>query len=120
MTRKIFVLIVIEMVKLGKCDELPPTQSAYRPERSTADNVLNEKLLMSRYENYRQEVEVLSLDLLNAFDTLSSGKFLKILDNILDEDEMRMIRTHLCGKCMIIKVDKTLERASTPMLEHRR
>ena len=99
---------IMERVKSEIHDELPSTQSAYRPEISTAENFFNMKLLISHYENYRHEVEFLSLGMPKAFNTLSRGKCLKMLESIVYDDEMRMIKANLCGTNMKIKAGNNI------------
>jgi len=77
--------------------KIPVEQAAYQAGRSTTEQVFATKMLAEKAitsSNYK--VYLLLLDMNNAFDTVSRGKLLKDLQDILQPDELHTV-------CRLIK-----------------
>ena len=71
---------------------MPNTQTAYRPGRSTTENVLTFKLLAEKAiteTNY--EINLRLLDMSKAFDNVNRKILLNDLQTILNNDELHII-----------------------------
>ena len=72
---------------------LSKSQAAYRNNRSTTDILWAHRFIIAKLVLYqKQELMITGLDMSSAFDTRDREELISILENILDEDEVRMCR----------------------------
>ncbi|GFS24655.1 very-long-chain enoyl-CoA reductase [Elysia marginata] len=76
---------------------LSPSQSGFRPDRSTADVVWTHKWLAAKTNAENVEIKITGIDMSAAFDTIDRKALLDILKTIIDKDEhaLRDIRTNI-------------------------
>ena len=69
------------------------TQAAYRPGRSTTEQVFSVTILAEKaYNTDNYEINLLLLDMSKAFDSVDRGKLLRQLNDIIEEDELHIIK----------------------------
>ena len=69
-----------------------PHKQIFRSNRSTTYIIFAHKLLIARVKKYQESFTILSIDLSSAFDTIDREKLLDILEDIVDKDELALIR----------------------------
>ncbi len=92
--RKILAISMIgrSMEKLQK--KIPPTQAAYQQGQSTTEPVFTMKILAEKaITSSIYKIYILLLDMSKAFHTVRRNDLFDILREILDEDEIHMIKT---------------------------
>ena len=109
--RKVIAICMLNRIsqKLYGEENIPITQAAYRPGRSTTEHVLALKLLIEKAlsaDNY--EIIILLKDLTKAFDNVDRSKLLSILKSILSPDELHMIYILLNNTKLQIRYDGEL------------
>ena len=109
--RKVIAICMLNRIahKLYGEANIPVTQAAYRPGRSTTEHVLSLKLLIEKAlsaDNY--EIIILLKDLTKAFDNVNRSKLLNILKSILNPDELHMIYILLNNTKLQIRYDGEL------------
>ena len=67
------------------------TQSGFRPSRSTTDVVRSYQWLAVRCQRYRCALDILGIDISNAFDCRSRPRLISVLGSFLQPDEIQMI-----------------------------
>lgn len=102
--RKIMSLIIINRTRNETENFISPSQSAYRSNRSTTDIVWCFKWLLAKVQKYQISLYVTGIDMTSAFDTIDREKLLEIYDNILENDEMRMVKTLLSNTTLEVKI----------------
>ena len=90
--RKVLSLVTLARIRDKIELYLSASQAGFRPNRSTTDIVLAHKLLIARVLKYKESFTVLGIDLSSAFDTIDREKLLSILQDIVDPDELNLIR----------------------------
>uniref|UniRef100_A0AAV1UI08 Reverse transcriptase domain-containing protein n=1 Tax=Peronospora matthiolae TaxID=2874970 RepID=A0AAV1UI08_9STRA len=90
--RKAISLVVLRRISPKVERFLSPHQSGFRPSRSTADAVWAHRWIAARAQRYRERFHILGIDLSRAFDTVNREKLLSVLEPLLDDDEIRLIR----------------------------
>ena len=93
MIRKILAIIMINRIYDKLDSEIPATQAAYRPGRSTTENVFTMKILAEKAltsSNY--EIEIMLLDMSKAFDSVNRTILMEDLKSIVDEDELHILK----------------------------
>ena len=88
---------------------LSPNQSGFRPCRSTADVVWTHKWLAAKIQKEKIKLNLTGIDMSAAFDTVDRQKLLNILESIVDEDELRMIRFLLSNTTINMKIYEATE-----------
>ena len=74
---------------------IPISQAAYCKNRSTAGHVFAIKLIIERtISSTHETVYLLFLDMSKAFDSIQRNTFIKDLKNVLNYDELHLIRTY--------------------------
>ena len=107
--RKALSLIVLHRIS-NKIDEfLSHGHSGFRKGRSTSDAVWSHKFLIAHTQRMEHEFTLLGIDMSRAFDTVNRQKLLSTLDNIVDEDELRIIRFLLSNTKLIIKSKSNID-----------
>jgi len=114
MIRKILAIIMITRI-YDKIDaEIPVTQTAYRPGRSTTENVFTFKVLTEKAictSNY--EINILLLDMSKAFDSINRDILIEDLAGILDEDELHILKILIEDVSLQVRNGKTLGESFT-------
>ena len=89
-------LSIITLHRIRPCTEeyLSHSQSGFRPDRSTADVAWAHKWLAAKTKK-DVEIKITGIDMSSAFDTIDRQTLLDILREIIEEDELRIIRFHL-------------------------
>ena len=82
--RKVFSNITLKRIQTkGECF-LSQSQSAYRPNRSTADVVLMHRWLAARVQKFEEEIHIIGIGLSAAFDTIRRQTLLDNTKNFLE------------------------------------
>ena len=103
--RKILSDITLNRIKRNTDNYLSQSQSAYRSNRSTTDVVWTYRWLIAKAVTSDVPIFITGIDMTAAFDTIKRSKLLEILESIVDEDELRMIRVLLSNTTLEIKVN---------------
>jgi exonuclease III len=101
--RKIMSIIVLARIRPAYEQYLSPSQSAYRSDRCTADLVWAHRWIIAKAHVKQIAIDITGLDLTAAFDTINREELLSILEPIVNEDEMRMIRLLLSNTTLEIR-----------------
>ena len=91
--RKLLSICMINRIHKKLNSRIPNSQAAYRPGRSTTEHVFSFKCLAEKAitsSNYEIIIEM--LDMSKAFDTVDRGKLFQILSDILDKDELHIMK----------------------------
>ena len=104
--RKILSNIALIRIKPHLESFLSPAQSAYRANRSTTDVVWSYRWMLAKIQQYKDlEIQVTSIDMSAAFDTINRQKLISILEAFIIDDELRMIRVLLSDTSLEIKTN---------------
>ena len=103
--RKSISLITLERIRPRVEQYLSHTQSGFRPNRSTSDIVWAHRWLAAKAMKSKININITGIDMSAAFDTVDRQKLLEILQNILEEDEIRIIRFLLSNTTISVKVN---------------
>ena len=103
MIRKVMSNIILFRIQPKVDKYLSPSQSAYRPGRSTSDIVWLHRFLAARIQKFEEEIYITGIDMSNAFDTIRRSTLIETLQSFLEEDEVRMIRILLSNTTLEIK-----------------
>lgn len=112
--RKILSLNTLSRVRTNVEAFLSPTQSGFRTGRSTTEAVWAHRLAATT-QRYK-EIELLSIDMSSAFDTIDRQKLLENTKNIFVQGEWRMaekllskttLEVRICSKPDRIKLNIT-------------
>ena len=107
--RKILAICMIERIGDKLQQHIPHSQAAYQKGRSTTEHVFTYKLLAEKaISSANYTVHVLLMDISKAFDTINRETLMNDLKNILEPDEIHMIKILLEGVQYQIKVGNTL------------
>ena len=112
MIRKILAIILLNRIYNRIDGEIPITQTAYRPGRSTTENVFTMKVLIEKAlteSNY--EINVLLLDMSKAFDSVERKILLDDLRNLVGPDELHILRILIEEVVIQIRNNKTVGEA---------
>ena len=90
--RKTLSTIVLNRIRPKIEKYLSHSQSGFRQDRSTSDVVWTHKWLAAKALKENISITITGIDMSAAFDTIDRGKLLEILTDIVDEDELRIIR----------------------------
>merc|ERR1712115_733560 len=71
---------------------LSANQSGFRPFRSTLDVVWTHRWLAAKTALSDLEIKVTGIDMSAAFDTIQRQRLLQILEQFLEEDEIRLVQ----------------------------
>ena len=88
---------------------LSANQSGFRPFRSTADVVWAHRWFTAKTALEEINIYITGIDMSSAFDTIDRNILLEILQDILDEDELRLVRFLLSDTNISIKVKGATE-----------
>eukprot|EP00794_Sanderia_malayensis_P008267 gene8266-biopygen6685 len=88
---------------------IPPTQAAYQPDRSTTEQVFSMKILAEKaITSADYKVVLLLLDMSKGFDTVRRKDLFDILKEILDDDELHMIKILVEDVKLTVRVGNSL------------
>ena len=72
---------------------IPVSQTAYRAGRSTTENVFAFKILIEKAISMtNSEINILLLDMSKAFDSVHRNVLMEDLKEVLDEDEIHILK----------------------------
>ena len=103
--RKILSNITCKRIKVAYEAYISQSQSAYRENRSTADVVWTHRWIAAKAQNEKISIYITGIDMSSAFDTIIREELVKILEQILHEDEMRMCRLLLSQTTLDVKIN---------------
>ena len=103
--RKIMSTILLQRTKVKVNEYLSPSQSAYRPSRSTSDIVWAHRWLLAKAQTVDTTLYITGIDMSSAFDTVDREKLLNIIETFMDEDQVRMTRLLLSNTTLEIKMN---------------
>ena len=103
--RKILSRMTTKRIEPKINQYLSESQSAYRRGRSTTDIVWAYRWILAKAQEYKIKIYVIGIDMSSAFDTINRKQLLDSLDNILEEDEVRVIKELLSDTTLEVKVE---------------
>jgi len=107
--RKILAIIMIKRISGKILNQIPATQAAYQTGRSTTEHVFAVKLLTEMaitHSNYT--INLLMIDMSKAFDTVDRKTLFEILSEILDQDELHIIKLLTEDVILKVKIEEEL------------
>ncbi|GFS20409.1 endonuclease-reverse transcriptase [Elysia marginata] len=102
--RKALSKIVLERITPHVSQYLSHSQSGFRPNRSTSNVAWTHKWLAAKVNIENIAIKIAGIDMSAAFDTINRETLLKILEDIVDEDEHRIIRFLLSNTIIDTKI----------------
>ena len=100
--RKILAVCIMKRINSRLDSATPISQAAYRKNRSTAEHVFATKLIIERAISSTDEtVYLLLLDMSKAFDSIQRNTLIDDLKNVLNQDELHLIRILLDVKIAV-------------------
>ena len=90
--RKALSIITLHRIRPHIEEYLSHSQSGFRPERSTSDVAWTHKWLAAKAKKEDVEIKITGIDMSAAFDTIDRQILLDIIERIVEEDELRIIR----------------------------
>ena len=103
--RKSISLIVLDRIRPRVEEYLSDSQSGFRPNQSTTDIVWAHRWLVAKVMKSKISINITGIDMSAAFDTVNRQKLIKILETILDEDEIRIIQFLLSNTTISIRAN---------------
>ena len=89
--------------------KVPPTQAAYQQVRSTKELVFTFKVLAEKAitsENYK--IILLLVDMSKAFDTVRRSELFNILEEVLEKDELHMMKILIEDVSLRVRIGKSI------------
>ena len=105
--RKILAIIMLERLFERFDKEISISQSAYRPGRSTTENVFALKLCEKAIISQHYEANILLLDMSKAFDNVNRGALFRDLIKIVGSDEIHILKILIEDVVIKVKNGKT-------------
>ena len=102
--RKILSRITTTRIEPKTDEYLSKSQSAYRKGRSTSDVVWAYRWILAKVQEFRIKIYIIGIDMSSAFDTIYRDKLINIVENVLDEDEVRIIRKLLSNTTLEVRI----------------
>ena len=94
--RKILAACIMSRIKTRLDYQIPSSQAAYRPKRSTTEHVFACKLVIERTISAKNEtVFLLLLDMSKAFDSIDRNTLIHDLQSTIDPDELHIVKNLL-------------------------
>ena len=106
--RKILTICLIERIGERVMRHIPPSQAAYQPGRSTTEQVFSYKLLAEKAiisEQYTSNI--ILMDMNKAFDKVNRETLLNDMKNIVEKDELHLIKLLLKNVELRVKCGTT-------------
>ena len=111
--RKTLSLICIQRIRPAVTKYISSGQSGFQSDGSTADVVWSHRWLAAKCSITQElKVTITGIDMSAAFDTINRTQLLDILENIIEEDELRIIRFLLSNTKINMKVNGATEHHS--------
>jgi exonuclease III len=105
MVRKTLAMIVLRRIQPFVTAYMPKTQCGFQPNRSATEVVWTYRWMTSCAEKYDKEFSIMGIDMSKAFDSINRELLLKILKDIIPEDELRIIRYLLSETTLEAKIE---------------
>jgi sorting nexin-29 len=102
--RKILSNIFVERTANETEKYISKTQSAYRPGRSTTDNIWTLRWMIAKTQKFKIDFFLTGIDMSRAFDTIDRMKLLKKYDEIIGQDETRIATSLLTNTKLEVKI----------------
>ena len=100
--RKILAICLMKRIGERLNSEIPISQAAYRKNRSTTEQVFTIKLVIERTISAKSEKVFLTLlDMSKAFDSVKRSTLINDLSNIINQDELHLIKILLDVKLAV-------------------
>ena len=96
-TRKVFSLIVLERILPAVEGFIDSRQCGFRRGRSSCEISWFYQWIRAISHRSRRAIEIMGIDMSKAFDCVDRGKFLFILEGLVDIDSQRMARMLMAG-----------------------
>ena len=93
--RKILSKIFMNTTEAKINKHLPKSRSAYRKSRSTTDVVWAHRWMAAKTQVQDIAIFIIAIDMSSAFDTIYRDELFKIVEEFLDEDDLRILCTLL-------------------------
>ena len=94
---------ILKRINTRLDSEIPISQAVYLKNRSTTEHLFATKLIIERTISADENVCLLFLDKSKAFDSLQRSILIEDLENVLNQDELHMIRmlldVKIAAKC---------------------
>ena len=90
--RKILAVCAMKRINSRLDSAIPMSQAAYRKNRSTTEHVFATKLIIERTISTDETVYLFLLDMSKAFDSIQRNTLIEDLKNVLNQDELHLIR----------------------------
>ena len=85
--------------------DLAQSQSAYRKGRNTTDNIWAHRRIIAIAQMQDITIYVTGIDMSSAFDTIQRGQLIDIAKEILNKDEIRILRVFLAETILEVKIE---------------
>jgi len=108
MLRKILSTIILRRIQQKIESYISITQSGFRKDRSTSDLVWTYRWMMAYVKKYDQQFHIMGIDLSKAFDCLDRNILISEIENVIDNDELRIVRYLLSNTTLQIRYGKRL------------
>ena len=99
-------MITLDRIRPKVEEFLAHSQSGFRPNRSTSDVVWTHKWFAAKTNVENVCIKISGIDMSAAFDTIKRNKLLTILEDILEEDELRLVRFLLSNTTLETRINK--------------
>lgn len=104
--RKVLSTIALNRIRPNVEEYVSLSQSGFRPNRSTSDVVWAHRWITAKVLcSHDLQINITGLDMSAAFDTIDRNKLLEILENLVADDELRIIRYLLSETTINIKIN---------------
>ena len=104
--RKVLSIVTLNRIRPKTEEFISNNQSGFRPNRSTADVAWTHKWLAAKVQKEKEEIFITGIDFSSAFDTIKRSKLIQIINEFLEEDEIRMIRYLLSNTIVKPKINR--------------
>ena len=84
---------------------IAPSQSAYRKGRNTTDIIWAHRRIIAKAQIQDITIYITGTDMSSAFDTIQRGQLIDIAKEILNKDEIRILRVVLAETTLKVKVE---------------
>ena len=104
--RETLSLICLQRIRPAVTKYISLGQSGFQPDRSTADVVWSLRWLAAKCSITQElKVNIIGIDTSAQFETINRTQLLDILENIMEEDELRIVRFLLSNTKINMKVN---------------
>ena len=111
MLRKILAICMLRRTLKKLLQKVPPSQAAYQQGRSTTEMVFTFKILAEKaLTSQDYKLILLLLDMSKAFDTVRRNELFKILKEVLDKDELHMMKILVKDVKLNVRIGNTTRR----------